>query len=100
MEITNELIIKLLEKSLYEPYQINPDKFDVKALIKKYKIVDPTLLEQFRQKIEYKVNKQKRNLNNIFIDFGAFTLQQNWTADFHPDLNLTIKETNRKDVRS
>ena len=58
------------------------------------------LIEELQEKIKFKVNGQKRQLNNLFIDFGAFPMLESWTSKNLPDLNMSAKETNRKDLRS
>jgi len=60
---------------LYQYYLIDLKKFNVKRLLKK---IDPEILKHLEAKIKYKVNRESRPLNKIFIDFGPYPLTKNW----------------------
>ena len=102
VDITTDHIIEILEQSLYEPYSINPAKFNVHKLIKSDRKVDSLLIQELESKIQTKVNTQKRQINKIFIDFGPYPLSKNWqvkkkerTDDMPADLNPSEKKRKR-----
>lgn len=54
---------------------IDSKKFNVRRLLKK---VDPDLVKRLEARIKFKVNKENRSLNKIFIDFGPYPLIKTW----------------------
>ena len=72
------MIIDILKNSLYTPYSISPKKFDINYLIKYDRRVDSILLQKFEEKIQHKVNVQRRKLDRIFIDFGPYPMCKTW----------------------
>ena len=49
-------MLEILSRSLYEPYAVDPKKFQVEKLIKVDKKVSQELLQDLEKKINYKVN--------------------------------------------
>tara|TARA_B100000780_G_C20701712_1_gene278995 strand:+ start:151 stop:339 length:189 start_codon:yes stop_codon:yes gene_type:complete len=56
VDITIDNVIDVLENSLYEPYSINPDKFQIQNLVKIDRKVDSVMLQELEAKIQHKVN--------------------------------------------
>ncbi len=50
-------------------------KFNVRKLLKK---VNPELVMRLQSRIKFKVNKENRNLNKIYVDFGPYPLSKAW----------------------
>ena len=73
--ITQTELIQILEQTLYQYYLIDSKKFNVRKLLKK---VDPDLVKRLEARIKFKVNKENRSLNKIFIDFGPYPLIKAW----------------------
>lgn len=73
--ITQTELIQILEQTLYQYYLIDSKKFNVRRLLKK---VDPDLVKRLEARIKFKVNKENRSLNKIFIDFGPYPLLKSW----------------------
>lgn len=73
--ITQTELIQILEQTLYQYYLIDLKKFNVRRLLKK---VEPDLVKRLESRIKFKVNKENRSLNKIFIDFGPYPLLKAW----------------------
>ena len=73
--ITQTELIQILEQTLYQYYLVDAKKFNVRRLLKK---VDPDLVKRLEARIKFKVNKENRSLNKIFIDFGPYPLLKAW----------------------
>lgn len=73
--ITQTELIQILEQTLYQYYLIDAKKFNVRRLLKK---VRPELVKRLEARIKFKVNKENRSLNKIFIDFGPYPLIKAW----------------------
>jgi hypothetical protein len=54
---------------------VDSKKFNVRRLLKK---VEPDLVKRLESRIKFKVNKENRSLNKIFIDFGPYPLLKSW----------------------
>lgn len=74
-DITQTELVQILEQTLYQYYLIDAKKFNVRKLLKK---VDPELIMRLESRIKFKVNKENRNLNKIYIDFGPYPLSKAW----------------------
>ena len=74
-DITQTELVQILEQTLYQYYLIDSKKFNVRKLLKK---VDPDLVKRLEARIRFKVNKENRSLNKIFIDFGPYPLIKAW----------------------
>ena len=74
-DITQTELVQILEQTLYQYYLVDSKKFNVSRLLKK---VDPELVKRLEARIRFKVNKENRSLNKIFIDFGPYPLIKAW----------------------
>ena len=74
-DISQTELVQILEQTLYQYYLIDAKKFNIRKLLKK---VDPELVKRLEARIKFKVNKENRSLNKIFIDFGPYPLLKAW----------------------
>ena len=74
-EITQTELVQILEQTLYQYYLIDAKKFNVRRLLRK---VDPEVVKRLEARVKFKVNKENRSLNKIFIDFGPYPLLKAW----------------------
>jgi hypothetical protein len=51
VDITADHVIDVLENSLYDPYSIDPSKFDISQLIKIDRTVDSVIMQDLEAKI-------------------------------------------------
>lgn len=59
-QIDVDSIIEILKQSLYGPYQVKSEKFDVVSLIREDKILPHEIENELRTKIKFKVNCENK----------------------------------------
>ena len=51
VDITADHVIDVLENSLYDPYSVDPTKFDINTLIKIDRTVESAIMQELEAKI-------------------------------------------------
>ena len=98
-------LVTILERSLYEFYLVDAKKFDVKELINQKK-VHQDLLNKLENVIQKKCTQQHRRLEKIAIDFGKYPLVSTWTLKepieeqvAESERNSLMQEQHRKRIQ-
>jgi len=77
-QIDLSVIIRILQSSLNNAYQVNEKKFNVERLFKNDMILDSDTQQALITKVKFKVNCENKPLNKLVIDFGPYPLHKNW----------------------
>lgn len=72
------MIIRILQTSLNNAYQVNESKFNVQNLFKNDMILDSETQQALITKVKFKVNCENKPLSKLVIDFGPYPLHKNW----------------------
>lgn len=74
-DISQTELVQILEQTLYQYYLVDAEKFPARRLLKK---VDPDLVKRLEARVKFKVTRENRSINKIFIDFGPYPLVKAW----------------------